>query len=232
MLEIQNLFKSFSGTEVLKDININIEKGDILCLLGPNGSGKTTIINCVLSLLMPDRGNIRLNNNTNLQTGRQKTGVIMEEDGFYRDLSVEKNLKIACLIKGVDFSVIPGLLEKISLTEHRKKLVKKLSQGMRKRLSIASSLVGNPELLIWDEPYNGLDPTGFQFMRKLIADLNQNTGKTIVISTHLLNEVERTATKIGLIYKGEIKEVLTLEAVRTRFGTVENFYFNYVKENI
>lgn len=226
-IEIRALQKSFSNTPVLKGINLNVNEGEIFCLLGPNGSGKTTMINCMLSLLRPDGGDVLLPGHKHNGNGRKKIGVIMEEDGFYRDLSVEKNLKVVCLIKGVGFEVIPDLLEKVSLTEHRGKMVKKLSQGMRKRLAIACSLVGDPALLIWDEPYNSLDPTGFQFMRNLIAELHQQ-GKTLFISTHLLDEVKRTATRVGLIYQGEMQEILTMPEILQKHTSMDNFFFHHV----
>jgi len=227
MIEIHNLNKSFGNSIILNQVSLSVGHGDVFCLLGPNGSGKTTMINCILSLLRPQSGYIKLLGQEDIITAKKEIGVILEEDGFYRDMSAEKNLKVVCLIKGVSSEVIPALLEKVGLIKQRKKLVKKLSQGMKKRLAIASSMIGDPELMIWDEPYNSLDPLGFQFMRNLIEEL-KNNGKTILISTHLLDEVQKSGTKVGLIYKGEIKEVLNTQDIVSKYGTIDNFFFNNI----
>lgn len=227
IIDIQSISKRFNKTQALDNVSLHVDQGDIFCLLGPNGSGKTTMINCMLELLRADKGLIKIFDKSTPDIPKQKIGVLLEEDGFFRDLSAEKNLKIACRIKNVDYEVIPGLLEKVSLFEHRKKRVKKLSQGMRKRLAMAYSLIGDPDLLIWDEPYNSLDPTGFKFMRNLIADLHQQ-GKTFFISTHMLDEVKKTATHIGLIHNGVFQELNTVEQAIKKYGSVEAFYFTHV----
>ncbi len=229
VFQVNNLFKKFGSFLALDDVSMSFDQGDVFCLLGPNGSGKTTLINCMLALLKPDKGEISFWGSHDLVQVKQRIGVVMEEDGFLRDVSVEKNLKIVCLLKNASFEEVPVLLEKLSLLDHRKKMVKKLSQGMRKRLAIACSLVGNPDLLIWDEPYNGLDPTGFQFMRNLIQELKVE-GKTILISTHLLDEVKRTATKVALMHEGKIKEVLLVKDVASKYGTMDEFYASHVPE--
>lgn len=229
MIELRKINKSFGKSKILDNISLSVDHGDVFCLLGPNGSGKTTMINCMLSLLKPQSGIIRLFGQENIITAKKRIGVIMEEDGFYRDMSAEKNLRVVCLIKGISFDVIPELLEKVDLTEHRKKRVKKLSQGMRKRLAIASSLIGDPELLIWDEPYNSLDPLGFNFMRDLISEL-QAKGKTIMISTHLLDEVQKSGTKVGLIHKGQIKEILDKQQIDKNYGSMDKFFFHNITE--
>lgn len=225
--KVENLTKKFGSFLALDDVSLSFDQGDVFCLLGPNGSGKTTLINCILGLLRPENGLIEFLGSINTELIKNKVGVVLEEDGFFRDLSVEKNIRIVCLIKNVSFDKIPALLEKVSLLEHRKKMVKKLSQGMRKRLAIACSLVGNPELLIWDEPYNGLDPTGFQFMRNLIRDLKMQ-GKTIMISTHLLDEVKKTASKVGLISDGRVKEILSTEDISLKYKSMDDFYMHHV----
>lgn len=225
--KVENLTKKFGSFLALDDVSISFDQGDVFCLLGPNGSGKTTLINCILGLLKPENGLIEFLGSINTELIKNKVGVVLEDDGFFRDLSVEKNIKIVCLIKSVSFDKIPAILENVSLLEHRKKMVKKLSNGMRKRLAIACSLVGNPELLIWDEPYNGLDPTGFQFMRNLIRDLKMQ-GKTIMISTHLLDEVKKTASKVGLISDGRVKEILSTEDISLKYKSMDDFYMHHV----
>jgi ABC-type multidrug transport system ATPase subunit len=226
---IQDLSKSFRNFQVLDDVSLEIASGDVFCLLGPNGSGKTTLINCILALLKPDSGAIHIFGESDLVLAKKRMGVVMEEDGFYRDMNAMKNMQIVCLVKNASFDEIPILLKKLSLWDHRRKMVKKLSQGMRKRLAIACSMIGNPDLLIWDEPYNGLDPTGFQFMRTLIGELREQ-GKTILISTHLLDEVKKTATKTALMHNGKIREVLEVKDISEKYGTMDKFYMHHVPE--
>ncbi len=229
VVHAKNLLKRFDSLTVLDNVSLEIAQGDVFCLLGPNGSGKTTLINCILALLKPDNGVINIFGNSDLVKAKKRIGVVMEEDGFYRDLNVMKNMQIVCLIKNASFDEIPILLQKLSLWDQRKKMIKKLSQGMRKRLAIACSMVGNPDLLIWDEPYNGLDPTGFQFMRNLISELREQ-GKTILISTHLLDEVKKTATKTALMHKGKIREVLEVKDISEKYGNMDKFYMHHVPE--
>jgi ABC-2 type transport system ATP-binding protein len=228
VIEANSLSKSFKTAKALDGVSLEVGHGEKFFLLGPNGSGKTTMINCFLSLMKPNTGVVKLFGGLNPAIAKKKIGVIMEEDGFFRDLSAEKNLQILCHIKGVGFEVIPELLEKVDLWEHRKKMAKKLSQGMRKRLAIASSLVGNPDLYIWDEPYNGLDPSGFKFIRDLMDELFED-GKTIFVSTHLLDEVSKSATRVGLLFKGNLLNVQSKDEIHSKYGSMENFYFKNVK---
>jgi ABC-2 type transport system ATP-binding protein len=229
VVHAKNLSKRFDSLPVLDDVSLEIAQGDVFCLLGPNGSGKTTLINCILALLKPENGAISIFGNCDLVQAKKRMGVVMEEDGFYRDMNVMKNMQIVCLIKNASFDEIPILLKKLSLWDQRKKMVKKLSEGMRKRLAIACSMVGNPDFLIWDEPYNGLDPTGFQFMRTLISELREQ-GKTILISTHLLDEVKKTATKTALMHNGKVQEVLEVKEISEKYGSMDKFYMHHVPE--
>ncbi len=227
VLNISKLSKSFGEDRILNQVSLSVNHGDVFVLLGPNGSGKTTMINCVLSLLNHDAGEIKLFGEYKNVQSNKRMGVLMEQDGFFQDMSVEKNLKIVCLIKRVPFEAIPEVLNKVSLFEHRKKRIKKLSQGMRKRLAIACSLVGNPDLLIWDEPYNSLDPPGFKLVRQLVEELN-NQGKTLFISTHLLDEAKRIGTRVGLIHQGVMKEVMGRNDIDKKYTTMDEFFFHHI----
>ena len=231
ILNISKLTKLFGKERVLDQVSLTVDHGDVFCLLGPNGSGKTTMISCVLSLLTSDAGEVALFDVPHSLSANKRIGVVLEDDGFFRDMSVEKNLEIVCLLKGVSYDLIPDILERLSLLEHRRKRVKKLSQGMRKRLSIACSLIDDPELLIWDEPYNSLDPSGFQLVRQLLSEM-KSKGKTIIVSTHLLDEVKKAGTKVGLIYEGVMKEVLCSSEIEQKYGTLEQFYFHHVTAQI
>ncbi len=227
-ISISTLTKSFCKQKVLNQISLTVDHGEVFCLLGPNGSGKTTMINCLLSLLHPDEGEIKIFGETKSTRSNKRIGVVLENDGFFRDMSVQKNLELVCLLKGVSFDRIPEILDKFSLLEHRKKRIKTLSLGMRQRLSFASSLIDDPELIVWDEPYNGLDPSGFELVRQMISEM-RNHGKTILISTHLLDQVRKTATKVGLIFNGALKEVLRISEIEKKYSTMEQYYFYHVE---
>jgi ABC-type multidrug transport system ATPase subunit len=226
-IKVENLTKKFDSTIILDSTYLSINRGEVFYLLGPNGSGKSTLINCLLGLLQPEEGTIRLFGNTDLLSSKSRIGIIPEDEGFIRDISVEKNLKIASLVKNTSFSDIPYLLEKLSLTEHKKKLVKKLSNGLRKRLAIAISLLGDPDLLIWDEPYNSLDPSGIIFLNGLIKELNSQ-GKTILIASHLLSEAEKTGTSTALIHKGKIEDRVYINTVLAKYGSLEAYYKHHI----
>lgn len=226
MLQIKNLNKFYHKFQALKDVSFSIETGSIFCLLGPNGSGKSTLVNCLLSLVKYT-GQISYGTGNNCSS--KKIGLIMEDEGFMRDMSVFKNLLVTTILKKAPLSEINNLIELAGLEKHNNKRVKKLSLGMRKRLAIANSLIGNPDFLIWDEPFNALDPDGFIFIRKLITDLNQQ-GKTILICTHLLNEVERIADSVGLIHEGQLLASMDKKEISEKFGTIENYYLHYTNK--
>ncbi|MDY0201521.1 MAG: ABC transporter ATP-binding protein [Bacteroidales bacterium] len=226
MITIENVIKNYGKAQVLKDVSLQVKKGRILCLLGPNGSGKSTLINCILSLVKYG-GSVGYHNFT-----KKDIGLILEDEGFCKDLNIYKNLKIDSMVKKSNVSPdeLTRLIAMVGLAGHEKKLIKKLSMGMRKRLSIASALLNDPDILIWDEPYNSLDPEGIIFLRELIISLNKK-GKTIIISTHLLSEVERIADDIALIYNGKILSVMEKVEIMLQFDSLENFYLHHIKNS-
>jgi len=227
MLQFINVNKFYNKFHALKDVSFNIETGKVFCLLGPNGSGKSTLVNCLLSLL---KYSGQINYDTESNFSHEKIGIIMEDEGFMRDMSIYKNLVVTSILKRAPLSEIEDLIELVGLKDHKNKSIKKISMGMKKRLAIANSLVGNPNFLIWDEPYNALDPDGFIFIRKLIEDLNKQ-GKTILICTHLLDEVERMADHVGLIFQGQLLSVMHKNEISKKYGSVENYYLHYTKKN-
>lgn len=226
MITIEHVIKNYGKAHILKDVSLQVRKGRILFLLGPNGSGKSTLINCILSLVKYG-GAIRYNNFT-----KKDIGLILEDEGFCKDLNIYKNLRIDSMVKKGDVSAdeLNHLVTKVGLGGQEKKLVKKLSMGMRKRLSIASALINDPDILIWDEPYNSLDPEGIIFLRELIISLNKK-GKTLIICTHLLDEVEKTADDIALIYNGKILSVMEKNEIMQQFDSLENFYLHHIKNS-
>ena len=195
------------SVQTLSDINLNVEKGCIYGFLGPNGSGKTTTLSLLLGLLNNQKGDIEIfgqhleANRTNIL---KKVGSLIETPSLYGHLTARENLEVYRRIYGTSKQRIDEVLDIVSLGDTRKKAVKRFSLGMKQRLSIALALLPNPELLILDEPSNGLDPAGIIELRKLIKKLNNAFGMTILISSHLLTEVEKMVSHVGIIYKGKM----------------------------
>ncbi len=193
--------------QTLFDIDLQIERGSIYGFLGPNGSGKTTTLSLVLGLLENQKGSIEIFGQ-HLQTNRgrilKKIGALIEAPSLYGHLTAKENLEVFREIYGASKSKTREVLDIVGLPDTGKKLVKKFSLGMKQRLAIALALLPDPELLILDEPSNGLDPAGIIELRELIRQLNKTHGMTIVISSHLLSEVEKLVSHIGIIFKGKM----------------------------
>lgn len=208
IIETANLNFSFrSGQKVLNDLSLKVPAGSIYGFLGPNGAGKTTTLRLLLGLLRRQEGNITLFG-TNFQQHRigilKRLGSLIEQPSLYMHLSGRDNLEIFRLNYGCDKKRIDEVLKIVRLTDAASRRVKAYSLGMKQRLAIAVALLHDPELLILDEPTNGLDPNGIIETRELIKKLNQEYGKTILVSSHLLAEVEKMATHVGIIHKGKL----------------------------
>ena len=195
------------SVQTLFDINLEVEKGSIYGFLGPNGSGKTTTLSLLLGLLNNQKGDIEIFGQ-HLQANRtnilRKVGSLIETPSLYNHLTARENLEVYRPVYGTSKQRIDEVLDIVSLGDTGKKAVKKFSLGMKQRLAIALALLPNPELLILDEPSNGLDPAGIIELRKLIKKLNSAFGMTILISSHLLTEVEKMVSHVGIIYKGKM----------------------------
>ena len=193
--------------QTLFDINLEVEKGSIYGFLGPNGSGKTTTLSLLLGLLNNQKGDIEIFGQ-HLQANRtdilKKVGSLIETPSLYNHLTAKENLEVYRRIYGSSKERVDEVLNIVNLGDTGKKTVKKFSLGMKQRLSIALALLPNPELLILDEPSNGLDPAGIIELRKLIKKLNNAFGMTILISSHLLTEVEKMVSHVGIIYQGKM----------------------------
>ncbi len=193
--------------KTLSDINLQVERGSIYGFLGPNGSGKTTTLSLLLGLLNNQQGSIEILGQE-LQANRidilKKIGSLIETPSLYGHLTARENLEVYRPVYGASKERITEVLKIVGLDDTGKKTVKKFSLGMKQRLSIALALLPNPELLILDEPSNGLDPSGIIELRHLIKRLNKDYGMTILISSHLLAEVEKMVSHVGIIYKGEM----------------------------
>lgn len=218
---------NFSYNKTKKDIQnleLKVPKGSIYGFLGPNGSGKSTTIRLILGLLKKDTGTVALfgeqfGTKTRLQI-LNRVGALIENPSLYEHLNAIDNLKIAANYRqNIPRSRITEVLEIVKLTHAKNKKVKEYSLGMKQRLGLAISLLSNPELIILDEPTNGLDPKGIIEMRTLIKDLNETYGTTIFISSHLLSEIEKTCTHVGIIRNGEMLYQDTVAKLKESKGT-------------
>ncbi len=204
ILKVENLSLNYGKQEVLKAISFSIEKGQIIGLLGPNGAGKSSIIKILAGLVFPKSGALYMDGElkTSFSELRNHCGFLIDSPAFYPFLSAKKNLQ---LIKKINKSNVnlEQLLQKVGLSYVNSKKVKNFSTGMKQRLAVAQAIMQNPKILILDEPFNGLDPNGFQDLIYLLKTLNKK-GTTIIVSSHLLNELEQFADAFILLHQGKI----------------------------
>jgi len=216
MITTENLSFSYTDKSVLKNINLKVPKGSIYGYLGKNGSGKSTTIKILLGLLRAQSGSIRYDSHPFTANTLYRIGNLIESPSFYSHLTAYENLKYLDIVFHRGEDRITEVLSLVDLNGARDKKAKKFSSGMKQRLGIALALFHNPDILILDEPLNGLDPEGIHDMRKLIVRLH-NEGKTILLSSHILSEIEKVCTHIGilddglLIYQGSIHSLKTDE---------------------
>ena len=216
MIVTNQLTKKYRCFTAVNDVNIRIQKGHIYGLLGPNGAGKSTVMKMLLGLVKPTRGSFQVNGMT-MPRDRARilsnTGSLIEAPAFYSNLTGYENLDIVRKILGLPQSSIDEALDLVRLTEYKDRLAKKYSLGMKQRLGLASAMLGNPPILILDEPTNGLDPTGMHEIRNLIRSLPKRFGSTVLISSHILSEVELMVDDVGvlnhgrLLFQGTMKEL-------------------------
>ncbi len=218
ILRTHDLGKSFNGDNVVSGINMNVEKGEIYGLLGPNGAGKSTVMKMILNLLKPSQGAIEIFNETMTDTSYElfkRMNAIIEYPIFYEELTAEDNLDMHCEYMGYhNKQDIKAALELVNLKNITNKAVKNFSLGMKQRLGIARAIITKPELLILDEPVNGLDPVGIIEIRNLLEMLNKEYGITILISSHILAEIEQIADTIGVMNNGHLVEEVSMDSIR------------------
>lgn len=209
ILKTKNITKSYGDTIALDNINIEIKRGTIYGLIGKNGAGKTTLLKMISGLSFPDKGEIILfgeetNKNKELL---ERIGVLIEEPGLYPDLNAYENMKLKCIAYGISTEgYIESLLDEVGLSHTGKKKTKAFSLGMKQRLGIALALVGEPDLLLLDEPANGLDPEGMKEIRETLLRLANEKNITIIVSSHILDELSKLVTRIGIIDEGRLIE--------------------------
>lgn len=208
LLEVKNLSKNFDGFQAVNDLSFTVNEGDVYGFLGQNGAGKSTTIRMLLTLIKPTSGEI-IFFGKNLRENRKEvlkmTGAVVERPDLYKYLSAYDNLYIFAKMSGIKTTkqLIMDQLELVGLAERAKSKVKTFSQGMKQRLGIAVALIHDPKLIILDEPTNGLDPQGIADMRNLILHLSRELGKTVIVSSHLLSEIEQIANRMIIINKGK-----------------------------
>ncbi len=207
-IQTSHLNYSFGKRKVIDDLSIAVPTGSIFGFLGPNGAGKTTTMRLLTGTIHSDIDNVWLQGNSlkkNMPSIFKGIGTLIEIPSLYLHLSTIENLRVITMLRGISEKGIDEVLKTVNLFEHRSRKVKEFSLGMKQRLGIAMALLPDPSMLLLDEPANGLDPTGMIEMRELLKRLNQEKGITIFISSHLLNEVEKTCTHIGIIHKGKLR---------------------------
>jgi ABC-2 type transport system ATP-binding protein len=213
ILQTEGLTKKYGNKVVVNNVSINIAKGDIYGFIGNNGAGKTSFMKMVLGLTFPTSGSIKLFDGADIQESRRKIGSLVETPSLYGSITARENLKTYCVEFGFDDSCIDELLKLVSLDNVEKLPVRKFSLGMKQRLGIAIAMLNEPEFMILDEPVNGLDPKGIKEIRELVLKLNQEKGVTFLISSHLLDELGKIATRYGIISGGYLKEELTAQTL-------------------
>ena len=204
ILTIENLYKRYGRIQALKNVSFEIQKGRVYGILGPNGSGKSTTLGIVLNVVNRTSGDYRwFDGKIQTHEALKKVGAIIERPNFYPYMTAEENLKLVCKIKSINYSKINEKLDLVGLSERKNSKFSTFSLGMKQRLAIASALLNDPEILILDEPTNGLDPQGIHQIRDIIKKI-ASQGTTILLASHLLDEVEKVCSHVIVLRKGEI----------------------------
>jgi len=229
VLEVNNLSKSFGKRKVLNNINFDIYEGDIIGLIGPNGAGKTTLIKTILNFYSCDTGSVKIcgfDINKNLEEALSTTGSIIENPDMYLNISGRKNIEVISLINNIkDKDYIDEIIKFVMLEDRIGDKVKKYSLGMKQRLGIACALIKRPKLLILDEPTNGLDPKGIKELRKILKTISEKENMSILISSHILSEVENICDRVMIIDDGKIISDFGIEEVKYKNISLEEEYF-------
>ena len=203
VLQIHSIEKSYGPVKALKGVSFKVPKGSVFGVLGPNGSGKTTMLGILLDVLKADAGTCHWENYQDAAAARKQIGSLLETPNFYHYMSAYDNLEITATIKERGLDDIDNVLKKVNLFERRHTKFSTFSLGMKQRLAIAGALLGNPDILVLDEPTNGLDPVGIAEIRELIIQLNKE-GITIIMASHLLDEVEKVCTDVAILKQGNL----------------------------
>ncbi len=209
VIETKDLMKKYPNKIAVNNVNMHVKKGDIYGFIGKNGAGKTSTMKLILGLSNPTSGEIIINNSRNLIKERKKIGSLIEAPGLFKNKTAYENLKQFSLVSGGTDKEIKEILEIVGLSKTGNRKAGNFSLGMRQRLGIGIALLGNPEILILDEPINGLDPEGIKDVRDTLIKLNKKRGVTLIISSHLLDELAKITTTYGIINDGVLVEEIT-----------------------
>jgi len=231
IIEFQGLTKAYKDVVAVKDLTASVEAGKITGFLGPNGAGKSTALKCLLSLVTPTSGTalIRGGSYASLEHPMREVGAVIETGGFNPTVSGLKNLRIIAAAAGIPDSRALEVLDLVDLTDARNKKFKEYSLGMKQRLSLATALLGEPEILILDEPANGLDPIGIAWLREFLKKLARN-GHSILISSHQLAEMQNTVDDVLILHKGRLIEQGSMAQIIGQ-GTLEEAFIRLVERS-
>jgi ABC-type multidrug transport system ATPase subunit len=227
ILAAENIQKKYNGNSVLRGVSIHVKQGEIYGLIGKNGSGKTTLLRVLTGLIKEYSGTVFIGE---VSHNMGKVGAVIHDPALFLNMNAVGNLKEqACLLGIHDANKIKMALKIVGLEHSNSKLVKNYSLGMTQRLKLAMALLESPDILILDEPVNGLDPDGIADLRELLLSLNRTNGITIIISSHILSELEQIATCFGILHNGEIVKELYTQDVVNEGKTLEELYMQYTK---
>ncbi|MCY6959838.1 ABC transporter ATP-binding protein [Clostridium brassicae] len=235
VIEISNLNKMYKNGRGIVDINLEIYKGDIFGFLGPNGAGKTTTMKIMTGLIKPNSGDVKILGHSvieEFEKAMSKVGCIIETAESYQYLTAYENLKqFSRYYKNIDDKRIEEVLEITDMIKFKNEKTRKFSLGMKQRLGIAAAILSKPEVVILDEPFNGLDVEGMIDMRNIIKNLAEKEKTTFFISSHLIHDVELTCNKIGILYNGKILNVDTTKNILNNYASLENYFVSEVGRN-
>lgn len=231
VVEISHLTKIYKNDRGIRDMSFSIEKGQVFGLLGPNGSGKTTTMKIMTGLIRPDSGDVKIfghNPGEDMEKAMQRVGCMIENPAFYPYLTARQNLEIIRkLYPNCSEAAIGHMLDQLGLSDYKNEKVEKYSLGMKQRLGLCMTLLSEPELLILDEPSNGLDIEGMAQVRGIIKE-QAKRGRTILISSHLAGEIEQVCTDVAIIRDGVFLSAAKVPHLLNDYGSVENFYLTLI----
>lgn len=233
ILKVENLIKQFENKTIIDNISITVNKGDVYGLLGPNGSGKTTFLKTIVGVLISNKGKICIRNfdiSKDRENAFSKIGGIIEYPIFYENLTGYKNLLLFGTLNNTSKKIIDETLDLVGLSEYKNKKVKTYSLGMKQKLGIARALLNKPDIVILDEPTNGLDATAINDFKNLIINLSKNQEVSFLISSHILSELEVICNRIGIIYNGRIVNEVYMEDIYDETIETIEIYTTNIKE--
>lgn len=227
-LEIKNLTKKFGEQTALNNINIEIKKNEIIGLLGPNGAGKSTLMKSIVGVLMIDEGEIIFDGKNiaenEIQT-KEKIGFLPENNPLYNDMYVKEYLQFVADIHKIQKEKVDEIIDLVGITPEKSKKISQLSKGYKQRVGLAQAILHEPDLLILDEPTNGLDPNQIIEIRNVIKEIGKE--KTVILSTHIMQEVEALCSRVILIHQGKIVQDTGIEEFKGKFSNLEEAFANY-----